>query len=465
MCHTNEALLPTARRQKTAIIIRTVGARVPCWGNWLPRQFPNVDFWISGVGATGYTNAPGKVNYNERIQQDLIQYHPDYAILWGSFNDTSDSINPATQQPFSSNDIYTAASTLYTTIQTASPQTQIIVIGPEENKTPMAGTWIVTRSAVLAAVNAAGIGGFIDPQNGPWINGSYTPGASWGNASIYIGASAHPTPAGADYLGEIIAQNLSAVAPSLSQPKVAAVASVPLLNIPIQPLASQLGVNGAALWVSNGTVYVAQSPNGVAVVNTLLVPAAPLPSPPAAPNVWLTPGALQIALNWTAVTNASSYNVKRSLSASGPFSIIANVSTNAYADAGLWGGTNYYYAVSTISLGVEGTNSTVVSASALSFDPSGAPGLMLRYEADQFQSLPATNGTPIYDWTNTAFSNPAFNFVQYQTQSVPYWTNDPPMNNSEPWLSFPNPTGALVLNQNGSIPQPYGFHFHPVWGD
>lgn len=457
MCHTNEALLPTARRQKTAIIIADSWCEsYPCWGNWLPRQFPNVEFWISGIGATGYTNAPPpKLNYNGRIQQDLIQYHPDYAIIWGSFNDTSDAINPATSAPFSSNDIYSAAVNLYRTIQTQSPQTQIVVIGPQENKTPLAGTWIATRAAIVAAANTCGVTAFIDPQNGPWITGSYTPGSAWGNASVYIGANAHPTPAGADYLGEIIAQNLSSVAPSLSQPKAQPAQFVPLSSTIAPPLAAQLGMNGAALWVSNGNVYVSQSPNGVAIVNTLLIAAAALPSPPGAPNISLIPGNLQITVSWSGISGAGSYQVQRALASTGPFSLIANTISNSYIDGGLLGGTNYFYMVSALGTnGVQGPNSTVVSAVPNNFDPASAPGLMLRYEADQFNALAPTNGQPIIEWTNTAFPDPSFNFVRYQTQGVPFWTNNPSQNNGEPWLMFPQPDGTLILNKNGSIPEP-----------
>ena len=422
----------------------------------MPRQFPNVDFWVSGIGGTGYTNAPAaKINYGARIQRDLIQYHPDYAFIWGSFNDTSDAINPATHAPYSSNDIYTAAVNLYQAIQAGSPQTQIIVIGPEENKTPMASPWTVARGAVTNAMRTAGLTAFIDPQDGPWITGSSATGAAWGNASLYIGATAHPTSAGADYLGEIIAQQLAQLAPSLTQPKSDTVQFLSVLGGSAQPLGSQVGVNGAVLWSSNGNVYVAQSPNGIFVANTLLIPAVVLPNLPPAPIVSLIPGNLQITVSWPSVPSATSYNVKRSLVSGGPYSFLVNTPSTFYVDPGLPAGTNYYYVVSSINTSGEGPNSAEVSAAPNPFDPASVAALMLRHEADQFSIGPAaTNGQPVYDWTNQAFADSTFDFVQYQNQNVPFWTNNPAVNKGEPWLSFPNSDSTLVLNQNGSINPP-----------
>ncbi len=103
-------------------------------------------------------------------------------------------------------------------------------------------------------------------------------------------------------------------------------------------------------------------------VNFYLLVTTNMPAPwvvsPAAPNgVSATPGIGQIILTWTASPDANSYNVKRSITNGGSYTIIAsNVTTSAYTNIGLAGGTTYYYVISSVSGLGEGANSTQVSA-------------------------------------------------------------------------------------------------------
>lgn len=53
-------------------------------------------------------------------------------------------------------------------------------------------------------------------------------------------------------------------------------------------------------------------------------------------------------LSWTGASGALSYNVKRSASALGSFTTIANVTTPSYTDAGLSNGTGYFYFVTSL---------------------------------------------------------------------------------------------------------------------
>jgi len=71
----------------------------------------------------------------------------------------------------------------------------------------------------------------------------------------------------------------------------------------------------------------------------------------------------QINLTWNATPGATGYNLKRSLTSDGPYSLLAGrlASTN-YPDTGLSAGTNYYYVVSAIFGADEGSDSTEVSA-------------------------------------------------------------------------------------------------------
>ena len=71
----------------------------------------------------------------------------------------------------------------------------------------------------------------------------------------------------------------------------------------------------------------------------------------------------QINLAWNAVANASSYNVKRSLTNGGPYTVVASgVTATNCSDTGLVGATAYYYVVSAVNSGGESTNSIQASA-------------------------------------------------------------------------------------------------------
>jgi len=75
--------------------------------------------------------------------------------------------------------------------------------------------------------------------------------------------------------------------------------------------------------------------------------------------------ATQIDLNWNAVAGATAYNLKRSLTSGGPYTLlVGGLSTTSYPDTGLSAGTNYYYVVSAVFGADEGSDSTEVSAVA-----------------------------------------------------------------------------------------------------
>ena len=66
----------------------------------------------------------------------------------------------------------------------------------------------------------------------------------------------------------------------------------------------------------------------------------------------------QVNLAWNALTNATSYNVKRSLYSGGPYTVIATgVVTTNYTDLGAYALANCYYVVSAIVGGSETANS------------------------------------------------------------------------------------------------------------
>ncbi len=91
-------------------------------------------------------------------------------------------------------------------------------------------------------------------------------------------------------------------------------------------------------------------------------------APPVAPaGLFADPGDAQVALRWNSVAGATTYNLKRGPSATGPFTTISSgSSTTNYTDGNVTNGTTYYYAVSTVRLGCESTNSLTVSATPIS---------------------------------------------------------------------------------------------------
>jgi len=140
-------------------------------------------------------------------------------------------------------------------------------------------------------------------------------------------------------------------------------------------------------------------------------------SPPAAPtNLTAAPGNSQIRLNWTASPGATSYYVKRSMTSGGSYSTIAsNVTTTSYTNTGLVNGTRYYYVVSTLSLGGEGTNSTQVSAVPVTTAPvnlsisNSGDSVILSWPTDhtgwRLQSQTNTPGTGLgTNWSDVAGS-------------------------------------------------------------
>ncbi len=93
-------------------------------------------------------------------------------------------------------------------------------------------------------------------------------------------------------------------------------------------------------------------------------------------SIWVagaTPGNSQATVTWTAVAGATSYNIKRSTAASGPFATVNNVTTLTYTDSPLLNGTTYYYTVAAVSGGNETATSSV--AAVTPFITSGTPAM------------------------------------------------------------------------------------------
>jgi fibronectin type 3 domain-containing protein len=91
---------------------------------------------------------------------------------------------------------------------------------------------------------------------------------------------------------------------------------------------------------------------------------------PDAPTVSTTANTEFIRVSWSAISGTSSYNVYRSTSASGTYSVIMSTSATFFNDSGGSAGVMYYYKVSAVNAAdKEGEQSTAVSGTLLLLPP------------------------------------------------------------------------------------------------
>jgi hypothetical protein len=98
-----------------------------------------------------------------------------------------------------------------------------------------------------------------------------------------------------------------------------------------------------------------------------------LGSVPAAPtNVTAVAGSGSVTVNWTASSGATSYSIKRATVSGGPYTSLATgVTSNAYTDNSVVGGTTYYYVVVAVNASGSSPDSTEASVTVPVPAPSG----------------------------------------------------------------------------------------------
>jgi glucuronoarabinoxylan endo-1,4-beta-xylanase len=92
-------------------------------------------------------------------------------------------------------------------------------------------------------------------------------------------------------------------------------------------------------------------------------------------------GDARVTLTWSAAAGASSYNVKRSLTAGGPYTNLATQTQTSYTDTTVTNATPYYYVVSAVRSGVESANSAEISATPVA--ASVGPAATIDFGATQ----------------------------------------------------------------------------------
>ncbi|MEO7300284.1 MAG: malectin domain-containing carbohydrate-binding protein [Verrucomicrobiota bacterium] len=123
---------------------------------------------------------------------------------------------------------------------------------------------------------------------------------------------------------------------------------------------------------------------------------APTNAPPAPSGLAVTTGTASVTLTWTnAPLNPTSYNIKRSSTNGGNYTIIASnvttgVTNSSYTDNSAANGGTYYYVVSAVNANGESTNSSQVTAVI-----AGLPDVVIT-------SL-STSVNPIYEGNGVVF--------------------------------------------------------------
>ncbi len=115
-------------------------------------------------------------------------------------------------------------------------------------------------------------------------------------------------------------------------------------------------------FVINNKIYAIGGHNYSDRVESLQVGSKPT-DPGQSFNLTATGGNSKVDLSWGAVTDATSYTVKRSTTAGGSYTVIAeNITGTTYTDTDVTNGTTYYYVVTAVNSTGESTNSNEASA-------------------------------------------------------------------------------------------------------
>lgn len=160
------------------------------------------DAWVSGVGGTGYVNAPDKtLTFRQRFATDIKPFAPDVLVIAGGGND----------RPYTDGQVYAAAKEFFDLVEHELPDTVVFVLGPWNPRSLVRpGLNDAIRRAAANRANFVWVRNYEDN----WITGtgSVNAPAKNGNSDWVIGHDRlHPTPAGIDYLAGRFADAIKAL--------------------------------------------------------------------------------------------------------------------------------------------------------------------------------------------------------------------------------------------------------------
>jgi fibronectin type 3 domain-containing protein/DNA-binding beta-propeller fold protein YncE len=244
---------------------------------------------------------------------------------------------------------------------------------------------------------------------------------------------------------------------------------------PYAILASTSATNYTDTTIVSGTTYYyvvqAAGPGGTTSVNSSQVSSAP-PTPPAPTNLVATVTNSQVVLTWAASFGATSYNVQRSTTNGGPYTILANTSATNYTDTAVFNGATYYYVIAAVNASGTSTNSSQVSSgvippffstpSGIAVDTSGGNLAIADHANNAIRILNvASSQTSTFLYASNGISAPSA--VLYDTSDNLYVLNqnagpngniiefDPYGNTIATNAAGLNQATAFTMDQNGNI--------------
>ncbi len=123
---------------------------------------------------------------------------------------------------------------------------------------------------------------------------------------------------------------------------------------------------GAVTGLTNGTAYyfvvTAVNAGGEGTLSSEVSATPQIPAPSAPTGVTTTISSGSVALSWTAVSGATSYNIYRSTTSGVLGTLIGTSASASYADTTAVNGTTYYYTITAVNAGGESVAGTAVSA-------------------------------------------------------------------------------------------------------
>ncbi len=122
-------------------------------------------------------------------------------------------------------------------------------------------------------------------------------------------------------------------------------------------------------------------------------------TPPAAPTgvTATAAGQTQINVSWSASAGATSYNILRSSTSGGPYTLVGTSATTSYSNTGLTCNTAYYYVVQAVSACASGNSA---QATATTSACSGGTSQVLTFSSTPALAVPDNNTTGVTSTIN-----------------------------------------------------------------
>ena len=158
----------------------------------------DADVRLHAAQGAGYVAGGDGGTFLEQVQESP-EADADVVVVFGSRNDTGAA----------SQEITDRATDTYEAVRAASPDADLVVIGPAWSDEAVPGEVFLVRDSVSAAAETAGAT-FVDPLDGGWF---------FGRLELIGGDAINPTDEGHAYLAGLIEPILRAAIERTQQPE------------------------------------------------------------------------------------------------------------------------------------------------------------------------------------------------------------------------------------------------------